>query len=440
MTSKPLTQALLGVLLISALVASTKAQDDSPAGSAEAANQAARETTNATGIPRESTSAGSATSDSTATAPDMGRYMNMRTYDCLDVSYNCFDLLPEFYFADLPDTVYALLDFWRDMCGPGEPILRARILTDIWTSQFSEDVYGTDIIDHLLWFQLKMSDVTSPWPSYLWKNPYYAPSPAEDLEALIDYDEFMADLADQLLPHAQPGSLESLYCLFYSGQPDTVFQLLKTDALRGTKLRQAYDADVARLRRVTDLDIAGSIGYWQPQGGLATIGPKPTLGGLIGISGNWWVGRLAGALRLGTPDEQYVVEYLGEQTWVDHYFGVYVGAEGGFRLLRSRHHAFDILGGVGYDGFEAIPSSDVEEGKWLNSPNLNATAATRFYFGSQSEIQISLELRYEKTYYDNTGGSDLSGDAWSLQLVFGWSGDKWRNRRLNALHTDRWEK
>ena len=45
--------------------------------------------------------------------------------------------------------------------------------------------------------------------------------------------------------------------------------------------REAYDADVARLRRVTDLDIAGFIGYWQPQGGLSRIGSKPTLGGLV---------------------------------------------------------------------------------------------------------------------------------------------------------------
>jgi hypothetical protein len=380
----------------------------------------------------------------------MGRYMNKRSYDCLDVSYNCFDLLPGFFYADMPDTVYALLDFWQDMCGSSEPILRARILTDIWTGKFSEDVYaqgilgeesyGMNIIDHLLWFQLKLSDVTSPWPSYLWKNPYYQPSPAEDLEALIDYDEFMADLADQLLPHTQPGSLESLYCLFYSGQTDTVFQQLKTDNYQDTELRQAYDADVARLRKVSDLDIAGFLGYWRPQGGLGRLGGHPTLGGMLGLSGNWWVGRLAGALRFGPPEEQYVVEYLGEQTWVDHYFGVYIGVEGGFRLLRTRHHAFDILGGVGYDGFEAIASSDLEEGKWLNSPNLNATVATRFYLGSQSEKQISLEGRYEKTFYDNMGGSDLSGEAWSLRLVFGWSGDKWRNRRLNALHTDRWEK
>ncbi len=376
--------------------------------------------------------------DSLPETADMSRYMTRRTYDCLDVSYNCFDLLPEFFYADQPDSVFALIDFWEDMCGPGEPILRAKILANIWTESFSETLYGGDIIDHLLWFQLKLSDIDEPWTSYLWKYPYYPPSRAEDLESLVDFDEFMADVADQLFPFTSPGTLERLYCHFYRGETDTLFTELKTDRYAGTELRQAYDADVAHLRRITDLDIAGYAGYWQPQGGLGRLGAHPTLGGLIGLSGYWWVTRLAGEMRLGNAAEHYTVYFEDDQRWTDHYFGVYFGFEGGLRLLRSRHHVFDLLGGVGYDGFEAISTTDESGGKWLSSVNLNATAALRFYFGRQSRNQIALEARLEDTYYDNEGGSDLAGHAWSLRLVIGWSGDKWRNRRLEALHTDRW--
>ena len=391
-----------------------------------------------TDLPATAQSAPDDEEETVTAPPDLGSLMTKRHLGCEDVSYNVFDLLPQYFYADEPDSVLALIAYWKDMCGPAEPVLRAEILTGIWLDSFSEEFYDEDIIEHLLWFQLKLSNVTGDWTSHLWKSPYYDASPAENLATLEEYDEFMADLADQLFPFTAPGSLERLYCHFYRGETDTLFHEIKKESYRDTKVRQAYDADVARLKKVADLDIALTMGYWHPRGGLSSLGSHPTVGALAGMSGKSWVGRIAAEVRLGNPPDYYRIMLDDEIIFTDHYFGFYLGVEGGLRLFRTRHHALDILGGVGYDGIETLASSEFEDSDWLNSVNLNSTVGYRFYVGNQSQTQIGVEARYEKTFHDSGGGDDLSGDAWNIRLVVGWSGDKWRNRRLNALRTDRW--
>jgi len=372
--------------------------------------------------------------------PDLDSLMTKRYLGCEDVSYNVFDLLPTYFYRDEPDSISVLIAYWKDMCGKVEPVLRAEILASIWTNSFSEDIYDESIVDHLLWFQMKTSGVTSDWSSYLWRYPYYPASPMENLETLVVYDEFTADLADQLLPYTEPGSLERLFCHFYRGETDTLFQEIQTEPYRNTKLSQAYAANVANLKNVADLDIALTLGYWNPVGGLDQLGEHSAVGGLVGISDHLLIGRLEGEFRFGKPPDYYRIMHNDDIVFTNHYFGVYLGVAGGLRPLRTRHHALDILAGIGYDGIEVLAASDTEDSKWLNSVNLNVTLGYRLYSGSQSSTQVGLEGRYEKTFHNSDGGSDLSGSAWQIRLVFGWSGDTWRNRRLEALKTDRWER
>jgi hypothetical protein len=382
--------------------------------------------------------------------PDLDHYMVRRNLECEDVSLNCFRILPDLFYEDKPDSVFAFLDFWADHCGHSEPIVRTEILAHIWEGNFSEDLYGKRILDDLLWFRLKLSDVRSDWTTHYWRYEAYDASEAEQLDALVDYDEFIADLADQLRPATKPGSLEHLFCLFYMGEPDSLLLGIREDRNRDTKLRRYYDEEVARLRRVSDLDIAVTFGSWQPTRKLEVVGNHFALGALLGLSGKRWIGRVAGEVRLGKSSNYYSVRRAGDPESTLEYLGVYGGVEAGMRLWRSRHHAVDLLVGVGYDGIRALlPNEDrlAEEGDteyegdwWLNTVNRNATLGYRYFFGPNSNTQIGLEVRYEVAGYETGGGgTDLDGEAWNYRLVVGWSGDRWRNRRLTGLRADRWD-
>ncbi|MFH1845245.1 MAG: hypothetical protein ABIF77_18825 [bacterium] len=380
--------------------------------------------------------------DRTPEVPDLSRYMVRPYLDCRDVTFNVFDLLPGFFYEDKPDSVFAFLAYWRDRCGPAEPILRAEILASIWAGVFSEDLYGEEILDELLWFEQKSAGEEADRSAYLLGWDYSAPSAVEEVGTSDEFDHFTADLADQMLSFGPPDGLEHLFCRFYRGQTDTLFLAAARGHLRGTKLQRAYDEDVARLRRISDLDLAVTTGAWIPRGGLGIVGAHPTLGGLIGLSGRRWTGRLAGELRLAGAEDFYSVqrEEGDDLEWTKHFLGVYLGLEGGLRLFRASGHAVEVLAGLGYDGVLALPA-DADAGRsarWLHSLNLNAGLAYRHFFGKHGNTRIGLEVRIEDTDHDTGGGSDLSGEAWNVRLVLGWSGDRWRNRRLTALRAERW--
>ena len=334
----------------------------------------------------------------------------------------------------------ALLVYWRGRCGPAEPIVRAEILARIWNGDFDEEIYDEGFVDDLLEYQAVLAGEDPDLLGHEWDWDAGEGTILADPGERWEFDEFTADLADQLLPHTDEGSLERLFCHFYRGETDTLFASLREGSQRGTRLQRLYDAEVAALRDVADLDISVTIGVWQPRGGLGVLGAHPTLGGQVGLSGRRWLGRLAGEIRLGSARDYYRVTHLDEQVWTDHFFGVYVGLEGGYRFLRTRRHALELIAGLGYDGIQALPADDLDDnGKWLSSWNLNAGLGYRHYTGRHSTFHVGGEVRFEETGHATDGGSDLSGNAWSFRFLIGWSGDKWRNQRLSALHADRWD-
>ena len=77
--------------------------------------------------------------------------------------------------------------------------------------------------------------------------------------------------------------------------------------------------------------------------------------------------------------------------------------------------------------------------RWLDSWNLSAAFGAKYYTGAHGNLFVGLEARLEESFHDTDGGSELSGSALNVRLMFGWSGDRWRNRRLTALRAERWD-
>jgi len=376
---------------------------------------------------------------------DLGfeKYMRHQHLSCADVSLNCFDLVPRFFYEDKPDSLFALLDYWEGKCGPAEPIVRTRILAAIWDGTFDEKNLGEDIIQDLLWYrQRRLPPMERSYS--LWEYGYPFADELEDLPELADYDVFTADLAHQLLAAAEPGSVERLLCLFYAGDDDSLFREIQEQQYAGTALRAAYDADAAAYSRITDVEFVLYGGAWDPQGGLGRLGAQPLLGGQIGVRARRWLARVTGEVRLGSAADYYAVWHQDELVWTKNFFGTYVGADFGLQLLRTRRHGLELFVGAGYEGIQALTGDDyVDEfgdpdARWLSSLNLSAGTGYRLYLGQGGRQFLGLEARYEDTNFSTDGGSDLSGDAWSFRFLFGWSPHDFKARRLEALQYDRW--
>jgi len=92
------------------------------------------------------------------------------------------------------------------------------------------------------------------------------------------------------------------------------------------------------------------------------------------------------------------------------------------------------VGGIGYDGFEAI-SENVDAGvasKSINSLNINLGAGYRYYYKGDGRY-LSLQPRINTVNYANKRGSDLSGNTISIRLIWGFSSNEGRDRQLERL-------
>ncbi len=366
------------------------------------------------------------------TPADLDRYMTSYALDCKDVSFNCFDLVPRFFYENKPDSVFAMLDYWEKMCGPAEALTRSRILALIWNDSFDETIYDDTVLEDLIRFHWDPEGEDFPsWNA----APTYPPTLVEYTPGYPDYNTFTADLADQLLPHTDSRSLEELFCQFYAGDVDSLFVRLRRPAYRDTDLRRYYDQDLARLRDMADIEVAAYAGLWKPRDGLRALESHPTVGGLLGYRKHRFLARFLAEYRFLGVDREYIIHDGGEFPSTTHYTSFYIGLESGVSLLRTRHHGVDVFAGLGYDALQPFADEKTTRG----ALNTSIGAGYRLYWGLGVNRFVGLDWRLDKVGYETNAYNDLSGTAWSLRLSFGLGGDDYRDRRLWCYGFDRWE-
>ncbi len=93
-----------------------------------------------------------------------------------------------------------------------------------------------------------------------------------------------------------------------------------------------------------------------------------------------------------------------------------------------------MLSGFGLDGFDTLrPSVNGEGGKSIFALNLNGGLGYRFYIPPIESIYLNLQLRYHLVDYNNSGGTDLSGNVATMRLQFGFLGNAQKQNRLKEL-------
>ena len=112
----------------------------------------------------------------------------------------------------------------------------------------------------------------------------------------------------------------------------------------------------------------------------------------------------------------------------DYYFGGYIGLDYNYYLVSKKRYDIGLLAGMGWDGFDFAPqpydyyyyypyyTSHVTIGSF------NANAGLRFNYYFTHSFYVGLQGRYNLIDYYTRGGSDLSGNAFSIDLIFGMNG------------------
>jgi hypothetical protein len=108
------------------------------------------------------------------------------------------------------------------------------------------------------------------------------------------------------------------------------------------------------------------------------------------------------------------------------FVGVYLGIDLGYRLITINKSGIDLLGGIAWDYIETLDNYNdrmYNDGlsKRLNSLNLNIGIGYKFTLNKRRKDFLGLDVKYNFVDYNNQGGSDLSGNTISIQLLYGFS-------------------
>lgn len=362
-------------------------------------------------------------------SPDVEGLMTRHYPTCQDITYNVQFLIPEYVNKASADTLDAILTYWENHCGQSEALTRCRILLAIDRGNFSENLYDQSIMTELNNYK---NMVNARANAYMDKEGRYW----RYTNFLTDrLDQFTVQWAIKLLQRENVPPLEMFFLRVYSNNFDSAFEMLQSPAFNGTKLQQ-YDALQKKQQKMSPSVISEFLaGVWIPQENLKLVGVHPQIGYRLGLEVNRFnAGLILGLKFLNSPNAFQVVK--NDSVWnTRHFFGGILGLDMGYDLIRPGKNHLRVLGGMAYDGFDVLSentgNSDTKITKTLNSLNVNVGLGYAWQFNQTNCIGI--ECKYNLVKYKNTGGTDLTGNVWSVNLVYRFSGyyqSRMRSSRL----------
>jgi hypothetical protein len=162
-------------------------------------------------------------------------------------------------------------------------------------------------------------------------------------------------------------------------------------------------------------------GFWIPTEKLKLLGAHPSLGCQVGYHHN--VNDLALTIQFKFIEaaHPYTVLRNGRLYDLTHFFGGYIGVDYTRFIISDKSFQLGVVAGAGYDGFDISSGEGEEYLKPLSIGSLNVNTGLRFNFFYTARKFIGIQGRYNMINYKNEGGSTLTGDAITIDLIFGFN-------------------
>ncbi len=177
------------------------------------------------------------------------------------------------------------------------------------------------------------------------------------------------------------------------------------------------DADEENKLIKLGYDYAAVGGIWAPTGNLSLVGAHPYLGFRLGVVKKKITIDFSANFKFINSPKSYNVLKDGILYSTRHFFGGYIGIDGDYVLLYKKQHKITFVGGLAYDGFDALTKPNNGVDKTINAFNLNIGLAYRFYRASDRYLEV--QAKYNLVNYDNVGGTDLSGKSLTIGFLIG---------------------
>lgn len=368
------------------------------------------------------------------------KMMTKRALSQSDVALNIASLVPTLYKENKIDTIKQLIGYYERNYGSGYIVSPLKFLLEIKDREFKEEMkpppfsaaevsdssfYAENILGTLYSFKELCSNMVEPG--------FYQ----EDVrEQYIPYLSFIGTQAQLLkaTPNLKP---EEFFLLTYFAHPvDSCMNLLEDVKYNGTRVQRAW----LHYRRQKEVVKGGSFGLvtgvWVPTGNLSLLGPHPYFGGVFGVRRPKFSVEINLNFRFLKSPNYYNVVAEQNLYKTNHYFGGYFGIDGMYQLIKKKKNGLELLGGVAFDGMDALKTNSKDEdaiSKSINSLNLNMGVGYRLYIRQRNRVvrqwgqykvenwtsYLAIQAKYNVINYKNAGGTPLNGDGITIGVIYG---------------------
>lgn len=325
---------------------------------------------------------------------------------CTDIAHNAMDIIPDMHEQHLDDSLVKVMAYWESKCGGiGEPQFTFKILYAIENGNFSEKLYEKNNAVWLMRQHKKNLDAVTVNKSaeYDHYRKYYRHTQA---------------MAASLLHRSSLTSLERLFLRYYAGNSYDL-DVLETIEFGGTLLQAQYHAEQKKDADRTGTYAEAYGGAWAPMGNMSLLGTHPYLGFGAGWRGKRLLVGVGLTFAFIKASNTYTVVEDGVTYGTRHFFQLYGGLDAAYELVKMKKQDILLLGGIGIDGMDvlAVGKGDDQITKSLAALNLNAGLSYRFWLRKYGYLGVNTKFNYMT--YNNKGGTDISGNAVTIGLVYG---------------------
>lgn len=368
---------------------------------------------------------------------DIERMMTRRVLSRADVSYNIASMVPRLYREDKTDTVRQLLNYYSRNYGISPAMTSLGILLDIRDREFREKLMGQTLDGDAAeaYYRQEILGLLSGFNELCTAvaNDRYT----EDINSVYgSYLGFVGTLAAELKGVADLSPVERFLVTFYAHPSDTLFKQLEATQYDGTSIKAAWLAQKRQQEKLAGFTIGFNTGVWVPTGALSLVGAHPYFGMFFGGRGTKFAIEGSFNFRFLRSPNSYVVIADGNPYTTNYFFGGYLGLDGMYVLRTRNRRSWEVLGGAGYEGFDALNSDSNDPdavAKSIGSLNLNAGIGYRFMSVQRTRMSttwgqmrptrgfgfLAIQAKYNYTRYDNAGGTYLNGNSFTIGVVAG---------------------
>ncbi len=340
-------------------------------------------------------------------------------------------LLPAFLQQRSYDSMKNFLGNWKNSDYPSrELIFGAEALLAVETGKFSSYWLPCDCLYYLSDYSRELKNIATQGSQfrYLLKltQPYSYDATQNARTLLL----FLQSWARSLLLRPDLDPSELFVCRTLAGDIPDPQAALAADSQSCPRIAlvekdlSAYNNSVLTSRRDGKRGTAAiSLGWWSPTGHLKILGPHPSVGVQLGMRNKRNEYDLTWDLRFGYPTP-HPYRYVRQDSvyTTSYYDGGYIGFEYTRYFIHRKYFDLGFTTAIGDDYFAVADgwsqqANAVPLPLHVNSFDWNNGIRLKYFFKRKG--YIGLTAKYHLLAYSNPGGTNLSGNAYTLDLSFG---------------------